>query len=68
MTSEIFLWTFVVANIVVWFILLPLKWVRKVAKRNHRSVSGFCWLFVVAPIIAWSILLTIDKRDSTPTP
>ncbi len=45
------------------FIYLPLRWVRKIAKRNGRSVSGFCWLFLLAPYIAWPILLTIDKRE-----
>ena len=49
-------------------IYLPLKWVRKIAKRNGRSVSGFCWLFLIAPLIAWPILLTIDKREENPTP
>ena len=39
-----------------------LKWVGKVAKRNHRSVSGFKWLFFFSPLVAWAILLTIDKR------
>jgi len=56
---------FTVANVVAWLFLLPLKWVRKVAKRNQRSVSGFCWLYVVAPLIAWAILLTIDRRENT---
>lgn len=45
-------------------IYLPLRWVRKIAKRNGRSVSGFCWLFLLAPYIAWPILLTIDKRET----
>ena len=52
----------------VFVIYLPLKWVRKVAKRNGRSVSGFCWLFLIAPLIAWPILLTIDKREEHSTP
>ena len=48
----------------LWLVIyLPLKWVRKIAKRNGRSVSGFCWLFLLAPYIAWPILLTIDKRE-----
>ena len=52
----------------LFVIYLPLKWVRKVARRNQRSVSGFSWLFLLFPLIAWPILLTIDKREEISTP
>ena len=56
---------FFVAIIAIWILvfLLCLKWIRKVAVRNHRSSSGFGWLFFISPVIAWAILLTIDKRE-----
>ena len=56
---------FIVAYFVIWVVifLLCLKWIRKVAIRNHRSASGFGWLFFFSPLIAWAILLTIDKRE-----
>ena len=55
---------FILLIFFLWLVIyLPLKWVRKIAKRNGRSVSGFCWLFLLAPYIAWPILLTIDKRE-----
>ena len=67
MDLELFIWGLLLFSGVIVFLLLviylPLRWVRKIAKRNGRSVSGFCWLFLLAPYIAWPILLTIDKRE-----
>jgi len=64
---ELFILGLLLLSGVIVFLLLviylPLRWVRKIAKRNGRSVSGFCWLFLLAPYIAWPILLTIDKRE-----
>ena len=57
-----------IALVLVVVIFLPLRWVSRVARRNGRSVSGFCWLFVLFPIIAWPILLTIDKREMSTVP
>ena len=72
MDLELLIIAILVIAVTVFFLViviyLPLKWVRKVARRNHRSVSGFCWLFLLAPFIAWPILLTIDKREEKPTP
>ena len=57
-----------IALVLVVIIFLPLRWVSRVARRNGRSVSGFCWLFILFPIIAWPILLTIDKRELPTAP
>ena len=56
---------FFLVIIAIWILVffLCLKWVRKVAVRNHRSPSGFGWLFFFSPVIAWAILLMVDKRE-----
>ena len=48
----------------IYLIILFLKWVAKIARKNRRSVVGFVWMGIFFPFITWIILLTINETDN----
>ena len=62
--KQFLVYIFLFLALYVFLLVIFLKWVAKIARKNKRSVVGFVWMGFLFPFITWIILLTMNETDN----